>query len=64
MPNEKYWTANFYVLKHTQCPAVLTENLFYDNKKDYEYMMSDKGKAEIVDIHVEGIINYIKKQQA
>ena len=64
VPDEKYWTANFYALKHTQCPAVLTENLFYDNKKDYEYMMSDKGKAEIVDIHVEGIINYIKKQQA
>lgn len=61
VPKEKYWTANFYVVKNTNCPAVLTENMFYDNQKDYEYMMSEKGKQEIIDLHVQGIIKYIKE---
>ena len=52
--------ANLYVLKHTSCPAVLTENLFQDNKSDVEYLQSDKGFHEIVRIHVEGILEYIK----
>lgn len=52
--------ANFYVLKHTNCPAVLTENFFQDNKKDVEYLTSDKGFHQIVRTHVEGIIKYIQ----
>ena len=52
--------ANFYVLKHTNCPAVLTENFFMDNKKDLEYLNSDLGFYQIVKTHVDGIINYIK----
>lgn len=52
--------ANLYVLKHTSCPAVLTENLFQDNKSDVEYLLSDKGFNEIVKIHVEGILEYFK----
>ena len=53
--------ANLYVLKHTLCPAVLTENFFQDNKSDVDYLLSDKGFQEIVRLHVEGILNYIKK---
>ena len=52
--------ANLYVLKHTNCPAVLTENLFQDNKSDVEYLQSYEGFHEIVRIHVEGILEYIK----
>ena len=26
---------NFYILKNSICPAILTENLFHDNKRDY-----------------------------
>ena len=52
--------ANLYVLKHTNCPAVLTENLFQDNKNDVDYLLSDKGFNEIVKIHVEGILEYFK----
>lgn len=52
--------ANLYVLKHTSCPAVLTENLFQDNTSDVEYLLSDKGFNEIVKIHVEGILEYFK----
>lgn len=51
--------ADFYVIKHTKCPAVLTENLFMDNKADVDYLLSDAGKKSIVDLHVQGIINTI-----
>lgn len=52
---------NFWILKNTKCPAVLTENLFQDNKKDVEFLLSEEGKQTIVNIHVKGIINYINK---
>lgn len=52
--------SNFYVLQHTTCPAVLTENFFQDNKKDVEYLLSNQGFHELIRLHVEGIINYIK----
>lgn len=53
--------AGFYVLKHTNCPAVLTENFFQDNKEDVDYLLSTRGFHNITRLHVEGILNYIKK---
>ena len=52
--------AEFYVLNHTTCPAVLTENFFMDSKKDIDYLQSDLGYHQIVRTHVEGIIKYIQ----
>ena len=52
--------AHLYVLKNTNCPAVLTENFFQDNKKDVDYLLSDEGFHSIVRLHVEGILQYIK----
>lgn len=70
LPNVKFRTdfsdgdpdkeANLYVLKNTKCPAVLTENMFQDNKDDVEFLLSDEGFHELVRLHVEGIVNYIK----
>lgn len=54
------YEANFYVLTKTKCPAVLTENLFYDNKDDLAFLTSEEGKKKIVEIHVNGIMKYIK----
>mgnify|MGYP003617330674 FL=1 len=51
--------AGFYILVHVPCPAVLTENLFQDNKEDVEFLLSEKGKEAITKIHVEGIKNYL-----
>lgn len=53
--------AHFYILKHTQCPAVLTENLFQDNREDVAFMLSDEGKEAITMLHVKGIISYIEE---
>lgn len=52
--------SNFYVLAHTSCPAVLTENLFQDNKADVSFLESEKGRKAIVALHKKGIINYLK----
>lgn len=56
------WEYGFYVCRHTACPAVLVENFFQDNKSDVEYLTSEEGKADIVKIHVDGILAYIQKQ--
>ena len=53
------WEENFYILRHTLCPAVLTENFFMDGL-DLEFLQSRAGKQAIVDTHVEGIIEYIE----
>lgn len=39
--------ADFYVLRKTDCPAVLVENLFFDNKKEADFLMRDKGQDAI-----------------
>ena len=48
--------ANFYILKHTYCPAVLTENLFMDTERDCRFIMSDEGRNAIAKLHFEGIL--------
>lgn len=51
--------ARFYMLTHSKCPAVLTENLFMDNKKDVKYLQTLVGKATIAKIHVNGIKRFL-----
>ncbi|WP_044534134.1 N-acetylmuramoyl-L-alanine amidase [Bacteroides intestinalis] len=51
--------SGFYILKHTRCPAVLTENLFQDNREDVEFLLSEEGKRAIVSLHVWGIMKYL-----
>jgi len=53
--------APFYILKHTYCAAVLTENLFMDSHSDLEFLESTEGKKAIVALHVEGIIDFINQ---
>lgn len=59
-PKENYWTSDFYILKNTPCPAVLTENMFQDNKDDVEFLKSERGKNIIVDLHVNAIKKYLE----
>lgn len=53
--------ANFYVIKHTACPSVLTESMFQDTKADVDWLTSQEGVDTIVDIHVKGILKWIEK---
>lgn len=59
VPSCKYWVGNFAIVRDTNCPAVLTENLFQDNKQEVDYLMSETGKRNIVSLHVEAILKYI-----
>jgi len=54
---------NFYILRKTKAPAVLSENFFMDNEKDCRYIMSDEGRNFIAKVHVSGIINYINSKK-
>ena len=47
-------------MPYTKCPAVLTENLFQDNREDVAYLLSETGKKTIIGLHVNGILNFIK----
>ena len=57
--NDPDWEENFYILRHSLCPAVLTENFFMDNPQDLEFLQSRAGKQAIVDTHVEAITEYL-----
>ena len=52
---------NFYVLRKTICPAVLTENFFQNSKEDVEWLESDEGFKTIVTYHVNGILKYLSR---
>lgn len=56
----KGWEENFTILKKTNCPAVLTENLFQDNKYDVDFLLSEGGKKAITNLHVAGIVKYME----
>lgn len=58
---EPYWAQNLAICRDTLCPAVLTENLFMDNKEDVEYLLSEAGKEAVTALHVDGITRYIKQ---
>lgn len=60
VPKDQYWTANYYVCTKTNCPAVLTENLFMTNKNEVNWLLSENGKTTITEIHVEAILDYIR----
>lgn len=57
------YEARFYILVNTKCPAVLTESLFQDNKADVDFLNSEEGKRHLTALHVNGIINYLKRQK-
>lgn len=47
--------ADFYVLRKTDCPAVLVENLFFDNRTDANFLTSTDGQKQIAACIVEAI---------
>lgn len=49
------WEENFTIIYAAKCPAILTENLFYDNKTDVEFLMSEEGRNIIANIHINAI---------
>lgn len=62
VPACKYWVGNFAILRDTNCPAVLTENLFMDNRHECDYLLSEQGKETLAQLHVNAIVDYINEQ--
>jgi len=51
----------FYILKNTNCPAILTENFFMDTEKDCRLIMSEQGRQKIAEFHFKAIKQIIKQ---
>lgn len=51
--------ARFAILAGSRCRAVLTENLFQDNREDVDFLLSPSGRDAIAALHVKGITDYI-----
>lgn len=52
--------AQFYVLRKTDCPAILTENFFMDRLDDCKLMLSDEGQMKIAQAHFNAILKVEK----
>lgn len=67
MPKDKRFRGckekDFFILRKANCPCVLTENFFMDTMDDCEYMLSEEGFWNIVDLHVAAIVKYINEKQ-
>lgn len=63
IPTAKYIEQNLAICRDTLCPAVLTENLFQDNREDVELLLWKTGKQKIVDLHVNAITAFIDEYE-
>lgn len=50
--------SNFTVIYKTNCPAVLTENMFMDSRNDVKFLTSEEGIDKLINLHLIGIQNY------
>ena len=50
----------FYILRHSLCPAVLSENGFMANEQECRRLQTRAAKQAIVDLHVERIMEYLE----
>ena len=54
---------NFTILYNTKCPAILTENLFMDNKEDCKFLLSEEGRDVIAKLHVNAIKRIVNENR-
>lgn len=47
--------ANFYVIRHTTCPAILIENFFMTNRRECKLLMNEDFQNRIVNTHFKSI---------
>lgn len=59
VPGAGYWEGNFAMVRDTDCPAVLVENLFMDNKVDVALLQSDEGREKLAKVMADGIDDWV-----
>lgn len=47
--------SDFYLLKNTVGPALITENFFMDNERDCKILLSEEGRKLIAQVHINAI---------
>lgn len=52
--------AHFYLLRHTTCPAIITENFFMDTEADCRLILSEEGRKRVADMHVSALLRCIR----
>lgn len=52
--------SRFQILTGTRCPAVLTENLFMDNREEAAWLLTTEGMHTIALLHADGITQFLK----
>ena len=56
--------ANFYVIKHTSMPAILSENFFMTNHSNcHKYLLPEEGRDRIAKIHFQMIQEIEEKNE-
>lgn len=60
IPESGYFEANFAILRQTNCPAILSENMFMTNRENVDFLVSKQGLETISDLHVFSILEYMK----
>jgi N-acetylmuramoyl-L-alanine amidase len=53
---------DFYVLRATRCPALLVENLFFDNRREAEFLLSEEGRRRIASALLKSILENEKQK--
>lgn len=53
--------SKFYILTKTNCPAVLLENFFYDNRMECKWLLKEETKERIADAIVDGLKRYLNR---
>jgi N-acetylmuramoyl-L-alanine amidase len=48
--------SQFKILKDTFCPAILTENFFYDTEEECKMMMENNFRQRIANMHIKAIL--------
>ena len=59
LPLQWYWVQNLGICRDTNCPAVLCENLFQDNREDVGLLHDEQFLQLLESVYVAAIENYI-----
>lgn len=61
LPSQYWWPQNLGMCRDTNCPAVLCENLFQDNRSDVDLLNDEAFCANLAEAYVTAIKKYISK---
>lgn len=60
---QRYWEEDFYILRYARPAAVLTENLFMDNRDDCRMLLAEEWQARLAAGHVAGLAMYARGEE-